>query len=63
MPLFFLSSADHKEAVRLGWKSRHVPVLSILAVCWAAAGVISAVLSILAESSNNPFLSWQRRRP
>ena len=48
-------SSDHKEAVRLVWKSRHVPVLTMLAGSWAVASVLAAVLSILAQSPVNPY--------
>jgi hypothetical protein len=50
-----MSPTDHREAVRLGWKSHHIPVLTILAGSWAVAGVLSAVLSIIAQSRVNPY--------
>jgi hypothetical protein len=50
-----MKPVDHKEAVRLTWKSRHVPVGTILLVCLMAVCVLSAVLTILAESPSNPI--------
>jgi hypothetical protein len=44
---------DHWEAVRLSWKSRHIPVGTILISGLAVAGVLSAVLTILAEGPAN----------
>ena len=50
-----LTAMDHREARRLLWKSRHVPVLTIFASSWVVAGVLSAVLSILAQGPANPI--------
>jgi hypothetical protein len=49
------ASPDHKEAVRLLWKSRHVPVLTILAVSWAAARALSAIVSLITQGPANPI--------
>ena len=40
---------DHREAVLLSWKARHVPFGTILISGLALVSVFSAVLSILAE--------------
>jgi hypothetical protein len=50
-----MKSADHKEAVRLKWKSRHIPVGAILLAVLVGVSVLSAVLTILAESPSNPI--------
>jgi hypothetical protein len=50
-----LTAVDHREARRLLWKSRHVPILTIFASSWVVAGVLSAVLSILAQGPANPI--------
>ena len=49
-----LTAVDHREARRLLWKSRHVPILTIFASSWVVAGVLSAVLSILAQGPGTP---------
>jgi hypothetical protein len=46
-------SADHKEAVRLSWKSLHIPFGTILIGSLAAASVLSAVLTITAQGPIN----------
>jgi hypothetical protein len=50
-----MNSPEHREAVRLVWKSRHVPFGTILVVCLVVASVASAILTILAESPSNPI--------
>jgi hypothetical protein len=50
-----LSSLDHKEARRLTWKSRHIPFGTLFAASWIATAVMSAVLTILAQSPANPI--------
>jgi hypothetical protein len=50
-----MTSLDQKEAVRLTWKSRHIPVGTILMVCLVVASIASAILTILAESPSNPI--------
>jgi hypothetical protein len=47
--------SDHKEARRLSWKSHHVPFGTVMMVCLAVAGVLSAVLTILAQGPANPI--------
>ena len=44
----FRPSADHKEAVRLSWKSLHIPFGTILIGSLAVASVLSAILTITA---------------
>ena len=51
-----LTAMDHREARRLLWKSRHVPVLTIFASGWVVAGVLSAVLSISLKVLRTPSL-------
>jgi hypothetical protein len=46
-------SRDHWEAIRLSWKSRHIPVGTILISGLALASVLSAVFSIVAEGPVN----------
>jgi hypothetical protein len=45
---------DHREAVRLSWKSRHIPFGAILIGGLALAGVLSAVFMVLSEGPSNP---------
>ena len=46
---------NHKEAVRLAWKSDHIPVWTILAGVLLLAAVLSAILMILTEGPSNPI--------
>lgn len=46
---------DHREAVRLVWKSRHIPVMTFLAFSLALAGVLSAVFMVIAQGPSNPI--------
>ncbi len=46
-------SPDHKEAVRLSWKSWHIPFGTILIGSLAVASVVSAVLTITAQGPIN----------
>jgi hypothetical protein len=39
--------------VRLSWKSRHIPIGTILIGSLALAGVLSAVFMVLAEGPSN----------
>jgi hypothetical protein len=50
MPQRAPNRQDHREAVRLSWKARHIPIGTIMIGGLALASVFSAVLSILAES-------------
>ncbi len=45
---------EHKEAVRLSWRSRHIPVGTILLGTLLAAGVASAVAMVAAYGPVNP---------
>jgi hypothetical protein len=47
---------EHREAVRLSWKSRHIPFGTILIGGLALAGVLSAVFMVMAEGPVNPPL-------
>jgi hypothetical protein len=46
---------DHAEAVRLAWKSRHVPIGTILLVILILGTVIPTILTILAQGPVNPI--------
>jgi hypothetical protein len=46
-------SRDHWEAVRLSWKSRHIPFGTILISGLALASVLSTVFTIVAEGPVN----------
>ena len=49
------SCLERREAVRLTWLSRRVPVGSILFGSAAATILASAVFTILAQSPSNPI--------
>ena len=49
------SRLERREAARLTWLSRRVPVGSILCGSAAAAMLASAVFTILAQSPSNPM--------
>jgi hypothetical protein len=46
---------DHKEAGRLSWKSRHIPVGTLIIGGLALAAVLSAVFMVIAQSPSNPI--------
>jgi hypothetical protein len=46
---------DHKEAVRLVWKSRHIPVMTFFVCSLALAGVLSAIFMVVAQGPSNPI--------
>ena len=48
-------SPEHSEAVRLTWKARHIPFVSIIVVGFFAACVLSTFFSIGAEGPSNPM--------
>jgi hypothetical protein len=54
--LFRPPNPEHREAVRLSWKSRHIPFGTILIGGLALAGVLSAIFMVLAEGPANPPL-------
>jgi len=45
---------EHREAVRLSWKSRHLPIGSALLGTLMLAGVLSAILMVMAEGPSGP---------
>lgn len=47
---------EHREAIRLSWKSRHIPFGTILIGGLALAGVLSAIFMVLALGPSNPPL-------
>jgi ABC-type anion transport system duplicated permease subunit len=46
---------EHQEAVRLSWKSRHVPFGTLLIGILILACLLSAILTIVAEGPANPI--------
>ena len=46
---------DHREAVRLGWKRRHIPVMTFFVLSLALAGVLSAIFMVIAQGPSNPI--------
>ncbi len=48
-------SAEHSEAVRLTWKARHIPFMSMLVVGFFAACVLSTFFSVGADGPSNPM--------
>ena len=46
---------DHREAVRLSWKSRHIPVGTILVLGLILACVLSAIFMVIAQGPSNPI--------
>jgi hypothetical protein len=40
---------DHREAVRLSWKARHIPFGTILVSGFALASVLSTVFTIVSQ--------------
>ncbi|WP_210484210.1 hypothetical protein [Microvirga antarctica] len=49
-----LFDPEHREAVRLSWKSRHIPWGTILLGSLIVSGVLSAILTVVAEGPANP---------
>jgi hypothetical protein len=47
--------AEHKEAGRLSWKSRHIPFGTILLVSLVLAAVLSAIFMVVAQGPSNPI--------
>ena len=52
---FRWTNPEHREAVRLSLKSRHIPFGTILIAGLAIAAVLSAIFMILAEGPANPL--------
>lgn len=46
---------EHKEAVRLSWKSYHIPVRTALLGSLLLAGVISAIFMVVAQGPSSPI--------
>jgi hypothetical protein len=46
---------DHKEAVRLSWGSRHIPVRTFLLGGLLLVGVLSAIQMVVAVGPSNPI--------
>jgi hypothetical protein len=48
---------DHREAVRLTWKGRHVPIGTLLLIVLIVVCVLSAILMVMADSPSTPIPS------
>ena len=46
---------EHKEAVHLAWKSRHIPVGTLVISGFLLACVLSAVFMVVAQGPSNPI--------
>jgi hypothetical protein len=46
---------EHREAVRLSWKSRHIPLGTLLVSAVLLAGVLSAIYMVVAQGPVNPI--------
>lgn len=44
---------EHREAVRLSWARRHIPVCTLLIGGLVLAAVLSAILMVIAEGPSN----------
>ena len=49
------AGTEHREAVRLSWKSRHIPVGTILVLGLILACVLSAIFMVIAQGPSNPI--------
>lgn len=49
------SRAEHREAVRLSWLGRHVPVRALFIGGLLVAGVASAIYMVIALGPSNPI--------
>jgi hypothetical protein len=47
--------AEHKEAVRLSWKSRHIPAGTLLLGGLVLAAVLSAIFMVVSQGPHNPI--------
>jgi hypothetical protein len=47
--------AEHKEAGRLAWQSRHIPFGTVLLVSLILAAVLSAIFMVVAQGPSNPI--------
>jgi hypothetical protein len=50
-----LSVQEHREAVRLAWKSRHIPMGSMMIGTSLVGSLLPTILTILAQSPVNPM--------
>jgi hypothetical protein len=48
-------ASGHKEAVRLSWKSRHIPIGTLFLGALLAAAILSAVVMMWAYGPANPM--------
>jgi hypothetical protein len=46
---------DHKEAVRLSWSSRHIPVRTFVLGGLLLLGIVSAIQMVIALGPSNPI--------
>jgi hypothetical protein len=46
---------QHREAVRLSWTGRHIPLRTLLLGSLALAGVLSTILMVVAQGPSNPI--------
>jgi hypothetical protein len=49
------SQTEHKEAMRLSWKARHVPVGTLLLGILLLAAFFSAVFMVISQGPHNPI--------
>ena len=49
------SGTEHREAVRLSWKSRHIPVGTLFMLGLLLACVLSAIFMMIAQGPSNPI--------
>jgi hypothetical protein len=49
------SRAEHKEAVRLSWQARHIPVGTLLLSGLLLAAFFSAVFMVISQGPRNPI--------
>jgi hypothetical protein len=47
--------AEHKEVVRLSWKSRHIPVGTLVLGGLVLAAVLSAIFMVISQGPRNPI--------
>ena len=48
-------SEEHKEAVRLAWKIRHIPFGTLVIIGLALVSVLSAIFMVVAQGPSNPI--------
>jgi hypothetical protein len=49
------SRAEHKEAVRLSWQARHIPVGTLLLSGLLLAAFFSAIFMVISQGPRNPI--------